>query len=144
MIGGTSNGILLTDLSGATTTFTDLNMTIPGASAAGFSASNAGIVNVLNASTLTTAAANQPAINIFEDTTAPGTTTLNLNFTSVTSANGNVTPATNTAISLTEAGASGAINISSAFTAAGNPGTGANVSNASGATVSVSGVQISP
>ena len=144
VIGGTSNGILLTDLSGATTTFTDLNMTITGASAAGFSASNAGIVNVLNASTLTTAAANQPAINIFEDTTAPGTTTLNLNFTSVTSANGNVTPATNTAISLTEAGASGAINISSAFTAAGNPGTGTNVSNVSGATVSVNGVQISP
>ncbi|MBL6831682.1 MAG: hypothetical protein ISQ70_09710, partial [Pirellulales bacterium] len=94
VIGGTSNGILLTDLSGATTTFTDLNMTIPGASAAGFSASNAGTVNVLNASTLTTAAANQPAINIYEDATAPGTTTLNLNFTSVTSANGNVTPAT--------------------------------------------------
>ena len=144
VIGGTSNGILLTDLSGATTTFTDLNMTIPGASAAGFSASNAGTVNVLNASTLTTAAANQPAINIYEDATAPGTTTLNLNFTSVTSANGNVTPATNTAISLTEAGASGAINISSAFTAAGNPGTGTNVSNVSGATVSVNGVQISP
>ncbi len=144
VLGGTTNGILLTDLSGATTTFTELDMTVPGGGAAGFSASNAGTVNVLNASTLTTNSTSRPAINIYEDATAPGTTTLNLNFTSVVSANANTTPATNTAISLTEAGASGAINISSAFTAGGAPGTTANVSNASGATVSVSGVQISP
>lgn len=144
VIGGTSNGILLTDLSGANTTFTDLNMTIPGTGATGFAASNAGTVNVLNASTLTTASTTQPAIFIYEDATAPGSTTLNLNFTSVTSANGTTTPATNTAISLTEAGASGAINMSSAFTAGGAPGGTTNVFNASGATVSVNGVQISP
>ncbi len=143
VLGGTANGILLTDLSGASTTFTDLNMNIPGAGATGFAASNAGTVTVLNASTLATASTTDPAIFIYEDATSPGTTTLNLNFTSVTSANAGVV-APDTAISLTEAGASGAINITSAFTAGAAPGTAANVTNASGATVSVNGAQISP
>ncbi len=143
VLGGTSNGILLTDLSGAATTFTDLNMNIPGAGATGFAASNAGTVTVLNASTLTTASTTNPAIFIYEDATSPGSTTLNLNFTSVTSANVGVVPPS-TAISLTEAGASGAINITSAFTAGAAAGTAANVTNTSGATVSVNGAQISP
>jgi hypothetical protein len=143
VLGGTANGILLTDLSGASTTFTDLNMNIPGAGATGFAASNAGTVTVLNASTLATASTTDPSIFIYEDATSPGTTTLNLNFTSVTSANAGVV-APDTAISLTEAGASGAINITSAFTAGAAPGTAANVTNASGATVSVNGAQISP
>jgi hypothetical protein len=144
IVGGTNHGILLTDLSGATTTFQELNISLSGANAVGFAASNAGTVNVLYSSTVTTASTTQPAIFIYEDATSPGSTTLGLNFTSVTSANGTTTPATNTAISLTEAGASGAINISGAFTAGGAAGTTANVANVSGATVNVNGVQISP
>ena len=141
--GGTTNGILLTDLSGASTTFTDLNMTIPGSGAVGFAASNAGGVTVLNASTLTTASATQPAISIYEDAVAPGTTTLSLNFTTLNSANGSIV-APDTAISLTEAGASGSVNITGAFTAGGVAGDATNVTNVSGATVNVNGAQISP
>jgi hypothetical protein len=52
--------------------------------------------------------------------------------------------APDTAISLTEAGASGSVNITGAFTAGNAAGTAANVTNVSGATVNVNGVQISP
>ncbi len=143
VLGGTSNGILLTDLSGASTTFTELNINNPNTGATGFAASNAGGVTVLNTSTLRTASQTEPAISIFEDAVAPGTTTLSLNFTSVTSANGTTVPP-DTAISLTEAGASGSVNITGAFTAGNAAGTAANVTNVSGATVNVNGVQISP
>jgi len=143
ILGGDSFGVLLNKVGGSGTTFDVLNITLAGANATGFAATNAGNVTVNNPSTIFTASTSQPAISVYD---TGGATNLTLEFTSVVSANTNVTPATNTAISLTDAAASGTIDISSVFDVGVPPVAGgtANVFNVSGTTVRVGGTQISP
>ena len=148
--GGTSDGILLSDLSG-TTTFSDLTMNLPGTLASGFSATAAGAVSIGGASSIETASATMPAIKIY-DNGSGDTTTPNYSLTTVISANETTiaTPFGDPpfgAISLDSANP-GTINISSAFTIDGTSGTqagtGDNVNNPSSVPVFVGGAQISP
>ena len=148
--GGTTDGILLSDLSGSTT-FSNLTMNLPGLLASGFSATAAGNVEIGGTSSIETASTTMAAIKIY-DNGSGDTTTPNFLLTSVTSAN-ETTVATPFgdppygAISL-ESANPGSINISSAFTIDGasgtQAGTGDNVNNPSVVPVYVGGAQISP
>ncbi len=148
--GGTTDGILLSDLLGSTT-FSNLTMNLPGLLASGFSATAAGSVQIGGTSSIETASTTMAAIKIY-DNGSGDTTTPNFQLISVTSAN-ETTVATPFgdppygAISL-ESANPGSINISSAFTIDGasgtQAGTGDNVNNPSVVPVYVGGAQISP
>ena len=145
-----SDGILLSDLSGATN-FANLTLNIADTNAFGISATNAGTVNIGGTSTIQTGSATAASIRIYDDGSG-GTTTPDFDLISVISGNPLLDPQTApdyTAISLISATA-GEINISSVFTvpdpATGNPtaGTTSNVQNPSAVKVRVGGAQISP
>ena len=144
ILGATSDGILLSDL-GATTTFNNLTLDLPGTLASGISATAAGTVVIGGTSTIKTDSTTFPSIRLYEN--AAGTlTTPDFTLFSVISDNENPSGGAlppYAAIFVRDANP-GFINISSVFTvpdgAGGTkPGTSANVDDTSGVPITVAG-----
>ena len=154
--GPTNQGILLSGNVGATTNFTNLDISLGGVNAGGFRAVNAGQVRVFGASTLATASSTEAAIFIDGDTTLGLAASAGMNWTTVSSGNKNtavgppppVDAGTTTAIMIgTNVGVppgSGEINITGAFLIDGSAGSQDNINSDGNINVNVSGTQISP
>jgi len=112
------------------TEFENLTINLTAATAAGFRASNAGpITATAGSNSITTASTSQPAVEI------TGSGPIDINFTTITSANTTVTPGTPTALRFSTT--PGSFNVTSTFTVGGGKGTTANVTNDASTTVTL-------
>jgi len=129
ILGATNAGVLINGAPGSTE-FENLTINLTAATAAGFRASNAGpITAVAGSNSITTASTSQPAVEI------TGSGPIDINFTTITSANTTVTPGTPTALLFNTT--PGSFNVTSTFTVGAGTGTTANVTNDAGTTVTL-------